>query len=38
MKSFHFMEETRLIALFGLADKVREQVRQAVDRLQQMGL
>lgn len=32
------MDETRLIALFGLADKVRTQARKAVDRLQKMGL
>lgn len=32
------MDETRLLALFGLADKVRGQARQAVDRLQKMGL
>ncbi|MDJ0704933.1 MAG: heavy metal translocating P-type ATPase [Leptolyngbyaceae cyanobacterium MO_188.B28] len=32
------MDETRLIALFGLADKVRVQARKAVDQLQKMGL
>ncbi|MGD1858185.1 MAG: heavy metal translocating P-type ATPase [Leptolyngbyaceae cyanobacterium] len=32
------MDEAHLIALFGLADKVRTQARQAVDRLQKMGL
>jgi Cu2+-exporting ATPase len=32
------MDETRLIALFGLADKVRTQAKTAVDRLQKMGL
>lgn len=32
------MDETRLIALFGLADKVRGQARKAVHQLQKMGL